>query len=689
MASNTSWAKRHPVATGLLIAFGVVAVILIIVLPIVLTRKSNGTSTETATSTSTVPREAWTDWVPQMWCFADNTSSTCQASKPAGAKDGWQNKTVSDTAVGTCPDHPTGYPSGLPASVTSWLQGVDAGTNKCNLESDYNSWVQAYKDCNQVQPEGWPQNDVNFYPTTNPGANIPPEYMTSKYPQVCPPGSNCYTVNTSWGAEGGGTCASAPSAACTGTQPRWNWVLGACMGTSCVAYGASNDATKRFKDMGSRAVVNYVAAYNFDKQDKLWKIARDSSFNTDASHDPYDLLKAYGGLDPTSADRRRQPWLLPQTHLAYNYQNGYAPNDAEGLGPLATQLSTPGLSANGNSGAFMIVISMEDSFGHAFFTLNQNALVRLNTTNGWDNCWSGANGGENEMMENPFSISNSGEQQSYSRTFPNNYNNQGRAYQRLEHPDSAGVAGFTNTYQWSGGLLTSTPQAEPSATPFVFAFVFDGVGQWNYRIPASELQEGLWPGLYHKTASGVVDARPARPPSAPVNTCMSGKNDYCLSFMPFCPFLDAATAAKAGCSTSGWCGNWLGLMTDTVQWQMKDNGEWEGDGASEPIYVNATPAQATTCWQQPFPNVDPSTLKPSTENKWQYVCDDPQRSGCSDCTRLGVNKAMFAPLMPANVVTQPWGGDRGPENQRELGYVRACADTGAQDYSTRCNPFQP
>ena len=636
---------------------------------------------------------AFTDWLPQMWCSPENLSQTCKDSKPVGAKYGWQNKIVAESAVQLCPNRPTTdngqYPKNLPSSVSSWLLGVDNGTAKCNLQSSYLTWLQAYRDTIASTPKHWPKNDPAFYKDDE---SQPAEYMTGKYPPACPPLTNCYKVNTEWGQKGGGQCPKPPGNNCIETQPRFNWIIGTCIGNGCAQYGSGNSSTKQFKNMGSRCVVNYIAAYNFDVKDSQWKIARDSSFNTDGRHKPYDCLKAFGGLDPNSSKIEDQPWLIPQPLLAANYINGYFPHDAEGLGVLATQKSTPGLSANGNSGAFMVVLSLEDSFNQAFFTLNQNALTRLNGYGGWDNCWANANGGENEMMESPFSVSNAGDQQEYARVFPNNFNNVGRAYQRLDQPDDAGVGGFYYNYQWTGGLTTSSPLTQPSDTPFVFAFIFDGVAQWNYRIPASSLDDGkLWSGLRRRTAGAVLSARPSKPPTAPVNTCMSGKDDYCMSCLPNCPFMDKATAGKAGCSTAGWCGNWLGLMKNTRQWQYKSNGSWEiptEDGKiSEAIWIATNPTGGANCWNMPFPDIDPSIIKIG-EKTWRYVCDDPTRDGCSECQEFPLNKSMFCPRMIASTVTQPWGNKNGPADHKQIGYVRACADIDNANYSSRCYDYR-
>jgi hypothetical protein len=697
MGSKLTTTKVKPVSTentttsnknliiGIGVGFVVLTIVIVIIVLSIIGRNRHKTSTDLLELEYVPPEGIFTDWMPQMWCSADNQSETCQTSKPIGAKGGWQNKVVSNSAIDNCPTV-NDYPLDLPPTVSSWLDGVNAGQNQCNHQSKYTEWLAAYKDTIASTPNTLPQNDPNFYFADG---SSPDGYMTLKYPPVCPPDSNCFRVNKNWGSKGGGICPVAPTTDCADTQPRFNWILGTCIGTECAQYDTGDVLSKQYKNMGSRCVVNYIAGYNYDISDKKWKIARDSSFNTDGRHKAYDCLKAFGGLDPDSPNVADQPWLIPQPKLASNYYNGYYPHDAEGLGILATKRSTPGLSADGNSGAFMIVISLEDSFNQAFFTLNQNALTRLNGYSNWDNCWKNANGGENEMMESPFAVPNAGEQQNYSRVFPNNLNNVGRAYQCLKNPDNAGVGGFDYKFQWTGGMTTSNPLSQPSATPFVFVFVFDGIAQWNYRIPASSLKDNsLWPGLQRKTTSAVLPARPNRPPTAEVNTCMSGKDDYCMSCLPNCPFLDKDTATKGGCSTDNWCGNWLGLMSNTRQWQYKSDGDWEipdeSGNVSEPITIGV--GVDKECYT-PLPNIDPAIIKGETKT-WEFVCDTPLGDTCGDCQKLQLNKSMFCPRMVSSIVNQPWGNQMGPSNQKEIGYVRACADMEKKNYTDKCFDYK-
>lgn len=82
--------------------------------------------------------------------------------------------------------------------------------------------------------------------------------------------------------------------------------------------------------MGTQLIINYVAAYNFDDADNTWKIAKDSSFNTDGSRPAYDTLKAYGGMS------KEEAWLSPMPSGSVQWGTGFFPVGAEGLGPLAS-----------------------------------------------------------------------------------------------------------------------------------------------------------------------------------------------------------------------------------------------------------------------------------------------------------------------------------------------------------------
>ena len=696
----SAWIASHKVAFAMIVGFAALAVVLVIVLPIVLIHggsSSEGTG-QGSSGDAVAHFEPFEGWQPQMWCYAGNTTASCAASKPStGSPTGWQNRVVSDDAVKDCPPHSVeGYPADISADTRSWLAGVDAGRFRCNGKPDITKYVQAYNDTASFVPDGSPSyfsNPTDYFGSTTPTA----EYVTSKYPEDCPEGSNCFTVGEGWGAAGGGACETLPPAAdCASTQPRFNWIIGACMGEDCGGkslYDANDATTKRLKNIGSRARLNYIAGYNFDKASGTWKIAGDSSFNTDARHHPYDLMRAHGGLDPDSPDEIDQPWLVPQSTEAIFWSNGYYPNGAEGLGVLATEKSTPGLSRHG-SGAFMVVASFEECYNLALFFLNQNALNRVNGSTG-SNCWSGAadgsNSGEIEFLENTFSQNNAGAQQDYRRMFANNLNQVGRSFTRIEAPDAGSVAGWqAGNWQSTAGSVGSSPFTLNSAEPVVYVFVQDLVGTWAYRIPSSELSDNtLWPGLGRTTAAAELQAAPARPPATDGgNVCLGPDLNYCLSFMPSCQYKDRTTAFEVGCSVNNWCGNWFSLFSNTRQWQWTRDGKWERpdeDGkVSDPLSLSTQAPGNCRDGPFPLPSDNPSWQKNPTDI-WAAVCNNAAAPGCGQCKDQPYNVGMAPVRFSANDTTAPWGGNAGPSTQREIDYARACYN--GTDYTTKCNAY--
>ena len=136
-----------------------------------------------------------------------------------------------------------------------------------------------------------------------------------------------------------------------GHFPYFNWIIGACKGSGCGAY-LTAPSTQRFKDASTQLVVNYVATYQWSSSQRVWELVKDSSFNTDGSRPPYDVVKPNGGIS------REKAWLQPQPGGAAAWTWGYYPAGVKGAGP-------PGM---------LFVLSVESVWNVAWYMLNQATL---------------------------------------------------------------------------------------------------------------------------------------------------------------------------------------------------------------------------------------------------------------------------------------------------------------------------
>ena len=80
-----------------------------------------------------------------------------------------------------------------------------------------------------------------------------------------------------------------------------------------------------FYDLGSQAIINYWAAYQFEPATHEWVLQEESSFNTDASRPSCNLTAPNCGLDDPS-----QSWLAPQPGGSMFWSLGYYPAGVKG-----------------------------------------------------------------------------------------------------------------------------------------------------------------------------------------------------------------------------------------------------------------------------------------------------------------------------------------------------------------------
>ena len=276
--------------------------------------------------------------------------------------------------------HPqTGFPPSCNLSVT-----FDCAPTYSDLKAASELWQCPAGD--RTPASTWPEQCV-----AGSGSNpLCPGELSNTSPCCCPK-AGCYSeprFNTVLGVCKGGSCAcgssktSAPSCAPEGAADKCaNLGATPCSGPQVACcFGNNVERLVPFYDEGTKAVVNYLAAYEFDKDAKRWVRQGESSFNTNGSQPAYDLLKAFGGLPPSDA------WMAPQPGGAVYWSLGYYAAGVKGVG-------APGA---------MFVLSTEHWWGGTWYMLNQLELDRgpakgypaagCPTTN--DNCWASGNAGE-------------------------------------------------------------------------------------------------------------------------------------------------------------------------------------------------------------------------------------------------------------------------------------------------------
>ena len=365
------------------------------------------------------------------------------------------------------------------------------------------------------------------------------------------------------------------------TPPYFNWIIGACKGSGCGAY-LTAPSTQRFKDAGTQLVVNYVATYQWSSSQRVWELVKDSSFNTDGSRPPYDVVKPNGGIS------REKAWLQPQPGGAAAWTWGYYPAGVKGAGP-------PGM---------LFVLSVESVWNVAWYMLNQATLDKGPTVayprdkcrnGGGDNCWASGNAGEIDFLESPQTV-NAGAKDGYRRLYATQFNQVGRSFVGNSGATCNADGGWFNEEVTSNNYFLGTRQNEPS--PFVFAAVVDKIGTFIYRIPAGQSDQ-IWPGLTRKTAACTLSPSPARRPPNAGPPC-DDNNPYCALFLPNCQadVWGGASAgrqggANQGCKVNrqqGWCKNWWLLMEDTKQWL------WPEKGRKSTVQYQAPAAAVTMPW---------------------------------------------------------------------------------------------
>ncbi len=352
-------------------------------------------------------------------------------------------------------------------------------------------------------------------------------------------------------------------------ENKFNQIIGVCKGLGCACESASapscgdgtcgnkctgeivpccfgNDvsALEQYYKAGSKVVLNYMAAYQFDDtvDPPVWRISSHSSFNTDGRFPAYDLMKEYGGLPKEKA------WLAPQPGGAMFWSLGYYAAGVEGVG---------GSGKSSGGGGAMFVLSSEQFWGATWYMLNTLTMDRgpaggrSDCSVTGDNCWASGNAGEMDFLEPSWSKGNATTTDEYRASYSTQWNQIGRCF-------NGGVNG--GGFGSANMILTS---GETKPEPIVYVAVVDSVGNYVYRIPASQVEE-VWPGLGRKIANETLRASPAVRPAA-VNPCKEG---YCFVFTSNCQATNWVDANAQNCGFNrdqGFCGNWMAELSDTKQ----------------------------------------------------------------------------------------------------------------------------
>ena len=405
----------------------------------------------------------------------------------------------------------------------------------------------------------WPAQCVAGQGGANP---LCPGELTEASPCCCP-SDGCYAepnFNTVIGVCRGASCACggsatrAPSCAPEGAPYRCGQQLAgggaACTGDS-VPCCFGNDVTRLvpFYDAGTRAKINYLAAYQFDADAQVWRQQRGSSFNTNGSLPTFDLMRPYGGLS------KEEAWLAPQPGGAAFWSLGYyaAGGGATGVGP-------PGA---------LFVLSTEEWWGGTWYALNQLELERgparpydpqsacPTTAN---NCWAAGNAGEMDFLEPAWDAGRATDasvRSAYRASYSTQSNQVGRQF--VGGVNTGGFASPNYLYTAARDAFAGSDSAEP----IVYVAVIDSVGSWVYRLPADDAST-IWPGIGRKRIEPSLQRAPSRRPEA-VNPCLTG---YCVVFTSNCQATNVSAARAQGCvfnNEQGFCGNWFARFADTRQ----------------------------------------------------------------------------------------------------------------------------
>ena len=327
----------------------------------------------------------------------------------------------------------------------------------------------------------------------------------------------------------------------------FNWIISTCKGKSCNDMSQyinnPNDTkiklTTKARDEGSQVVVNYVAAFRYDKTKDNWVKQPYSSFNTNGKYPSYDLSKS-----------QVNGWMPgPQPGGAAYWKYGWYPG---------------GVGEEGSVGppAMMFILSTEKCWNMAWYIMNQATLDR-GPDKKYPNChggntWACANSGEWDLLESSWSQTGLDEDGSYSNLFAT-MTNEGAAGRSLWPSYGKNKTG-------SGGFQKSCYIKGEKNKPQIFVAIIDKIGVYIYNLPVDDTSNVIWPGINSKT---VIDILPARPSKKPFTSPCKDSSNFCCVFAPTSQGIDVETIKKTSSFApidKGFCGNYIvNNFVDTKQ----------------------------------------------------------------------------------------------------------------------------
>ena len=385
-------------------------------------------------------------------------------------------------------------------------------------------------------------------------------------------GGSASTAPYGWCDKNGGTMHHPANVCCrpmkyASVAPRWNWIIGTCLGKNCLAGNRPQDNSA--KDIGTRTVVNYVGSYQYDSDSKVWHVHSPSSFNMDGAEGSQDLMAVEG-----------PSWMPgPLPGGAANWGAGYYPAGREGVGPPA----------------FAFIFSVERVFNIAWYMLNQATLDRgpaytaldlpqdqwkecLNVdpskVNAADlraasNTWFSARSGEYDILESPMLGGNP------QSPFQND------EYMLLYSNSSVNAGSNGMFMQWSGGddgrqggnwynpKFFRADYPNGTASPRVFFCIMDKNGVTAFQIPTYEGAPVYWPGISRTSACATLPGTFDQTFTPCTGAC-DDPEKFCAVFMPACNTDDPTALAAYHCLAangtardSGFCGSFHNSLADT------------------------------------------------------------------------------------------------------------------------------
>jgi hypothetical protein len=400
---------------------------------------------------------------------------------------------------------------------------------------------------------------------------------------------------------------------CCGIRPHFNWVLATCQRPDRGLPGNDGQFCTNLPPCfygqelgGPTAKINYVAAYQYSRETRLFHLMPESSCG-DVS------TKGVSGRYPDSGfERSKGNFTWP----GGDWTVKYAPSSGRELGPEGPRGVTPP--------AGLFVLSAQNAFYFAFYMLSQlgiNLEKHGNPTG--TNCWLW----ELDAVEGTAGWSGRGGRSERPERFPGNINHlyfssattysgcmsvansgsqaQGNVFRELLFPElfrngcrqnsSSPGCHSLESVSWSGGAQGTDRFENAWDQPYLFAVVIDGDGYWTYRFIPEEDGSTPWPGIGQFEAAAALPPRP-RPLSNPEGLRTDVR-----------AHVDEAVILQPGLSTEGGC---LRSLPEKKERDANRQQEWG------PLLLS------NVAWQ-----LGKTETAPGSHNWWNYFVSTGQHQG--------------------------------------------------------------